>query len=643
MAYKSQVTNKYYGGTSAGSVASARSTELSQVIDVLKNEFNPAIGKLVDAKIDEKKDTAKAKVQEMYSSGKSVDVINQEILDGKHPDLRGAYVDKTVSYHTGRFKAAETIAKIEADKDNYNFKESTLDDFYKPYLPEFKNADGSFALGFGAVFNEYKANQAIKDGQDRAKWKHDTKMEKGVSLLDTVTDIDNNYWATVASLGTKLPKDETGKFQYYFDADEQNEVAIKHANSILERATKPEDIDKALKILTSDRGTGKGGNKLGSLLSTNKSEVLDLVSKLNDKRVRLTQITRYETEWKETQEKKEIVKSIFTSNEDGTEKTFRQKLETVEKLKGYGDITLYNSAMNILKTDTANINNNPDDTNTFLVATASGAYPTLADMVKEYDKQKLPPENLSKAIAYWESWNKNNEKGLKPIWQTSNAYTTQSSNIANAVKQQLNGNALYTKEGQEAYTRISLFLPILIQEQEDKFIQDNKRPPTELERIEIMDKINNYVMKTYKDSGNVPNPNLQTFTQQEEQIVEDQKKLEAKQKKYQEAGVDVPLSNINTVLSDKKNLPKLPVMDTSIFKSRNTEVKDWLQNNVQPFLVNFLKQGMGVEINQDMWRALEQSDVDNLYATIIKQFGLSNNNDTTKMLNNVFATILGNN
>jgi hypothetical protein len=323
-------------------------------------------------------------------------------------------------------------------------------------------------------------------------------------------------------------------------------------------------------------------------------------------------------------------------------KTFRQKLETVEKLKCYGDITLYNSAMNILKTDTANINNNPDDTNTFLVATASGAYPTLADMVKEYDKQKLPPENLSKAIAYWESWNKNNEKGLKPIWQTSNAYTTQSANIANAVKQQLNGNALYTKEGQEAYTRVSLFLPILIQEQEDKFIQENKRPPTELERIEIMDKINNYVMKTYKDNP-VANPNLQTFTQQEEQIVEDQKKLEAKQKKYQEAGVDVPLNNINTILSDKKKLPKLPVMDTSIWKSRNTEVKDWLQNSVQPFLVNFLKQGMGVEINQDMWRALEQSDVDNLYATIIKQFGLSNNEDTTKMLNNVFATILGNN
>jgi hypothetical protein len=642
MAYKSQVTNKYYGGTSAGTVASARSTELSQVIDVLKNDFNPAISKLVDAKIDEKKDKAKSKVQELYASGKSIDVINQEILDGKHPDLSGDYVNKTVSYHTGRFKAGEVIAKIKENSDNYDFKTQTLDDFYKPFLPEFKNADGSFALGFGAVFNEWKANQAIADAEKRAEWKHNTKMEKGISYLDTVTNIDENYWKAVSSLGTILPKDKNGKQTYYFDADEQNEVAIKHANSILERATKPEDIDKALKILTSDRGTGIGGNKLGSLLSTNKSEVLDLVSKLNDKRVRLTQITRYETEWKETQEKKEIVKSIFTNNEDGTEKTFRQKLETVEKLKGYGDITLYNSAMNIIKTDSNNIDNNPDVMNTFLVSTASGAYPTLADMVKEYDKQKLPPENLSKAIAYWESWNKNNEKGLKPIWQTSNAYTTQSANIANAVKQQLNGNALYTKEGQEAYTRVSLFLPILIQEQEDKFIQENKRPPTELERIEIMDKINNYVMKTYKDNP-VANPNLQTFTQQEEQIVEDQKKLEAKQKKYQEAGVDVPLNNINTILSDKKKLPKLPVMDTSIWKSRNTEVKDWLQNSVQPFLVNFLKQGMGVEINQDMWRALEQSDVDNLYATIIKQFGLSNNEDTTKMLNNVFATILGNN
>ena len=98
-------------------------------------------------------------MKELYAT-KDTETINQEILDGVHPELTGRYVEKTVQYHRGRHEAVDAIAKIEENKHKYDFQTTNLPAFYKEYLPSFADKDGSYALGFAAVFNNFKAKEA---------------------------------------------------------------------------------------------------------------------------------------------------------------------------------------------------------------------------------------------------------------------------------------------------------------------------------------------------------------------------------------------------------------------------------------------------------------------------------------------------
>ena len=71
-----------------------------------------------------------------------------------------------------------------------------------------------------------------------------------------------------------------------------NEVAMSHAEWILATATDSDELDVAIQILTSDRGKGKGGNNLGSLISTRDPAVADLLDKINVRQANLVQKER---------------------------------------------------------------------------------------------------------------------------------------------------------------------------------------------------------------------------------------------------------------------------------------------------------------------------------------------------------------
>ena len=71
MAYKSQVTNKYMGATFKGAPKSNTVTELGQIVDALRQDFNPAFEKYAMASVDKAQDDAAKKVQSMYASGMS--------------------------------------------------------------------------------------------------------------------------------------------------------------------------------------------------------------------------------------------------------------------------------------------------------------------------------------------------------------------------------------------------------------------------------------------------------------------------------------------------------------------------------------------------------------------------------------------
>jgi hypothetical protein len=179
MAYKSRVTNQYMGATFAGQVQSSNRSDVTELVNILQKEVNPALAQIADKYVETKKDVAKEKINQLLLTKDSA-TVQQEILAGAHPELSNAYVGKVVAQETGKAEAASTIAKIEENKSTYDFRENNLPAFYKQYLPNFKDKDGAYTLGFASVFNQYKARDAINDAQIRSKYAEEQKINNAI-------------------------------------------------------------------------------------------------------------------------------------------------------------------------------------------------------------------------------------------------------------------------------------------------------------------------------------------------------------------------------------------------------------------------------------------------------------------------------
>ena len=268
MAYKSRVTNQYMGAGFAGQVASATSSDTTDLIKILQKDVNPALGKIADTYITQKQDTAKAKINELFLTKDSA-TVQQEILDGKHPELSSGYVQKVVDLQSGRQSAAETQIEIEKDKLKYNPQETNLPAFYKDFYPDFKDKSGTFALGFASVFNDYKAKEAIKDASARAKVAQTQKFNSISAVLD-VQDA-STYHQTANSYMINLPPEEGDtKKRQYATTTEMNDYVIQNLTNNIATATTIKELGRIEDIIATDRGVGVGGNNLGSIAS-NKS------------------------------------------------------------------------------------------------------------------------------------------------------------------------------------------------------------------------------------------------------------------------------------------------------------------------------------------------------------------------------------
>ena len=618
MAYKSRVTNKYMGSTFAGRVNSATKSDATDLVNILQKDVNPAISRIMVAEVEKKKDTATQKMNELMLT-KDADTIQKEILSGQHPELSGKYVEKTVEYHNGKIQAVDAIKKIEENKSNYDFLETNLPAFYKQYLPSFADKDGSYTLGFSSVFNEYKAKEAIKDAEVRSQYAYTKKINDNVKIV--LNGEEGTEWDIInKGLDYKLPPEEGGTTSRMFLTNtEKNDVALESARFLLDTATSSDDIDRALKILSAPRGIGKDGMNLGSLVSTKRSDVSDLVKKLNNKRVSLVTTERIQNEYQENLQKKDLIKNLFENNPDGSEKSFAQKQEILENAKSFGDITFYNSINNIITSDISQVNDNPDELSDFMNNVLEGGFTSLTDMVKEFDSKRFSQDHLSKAITYYNTYEARYEKGLKPIHQTDETYTTSMAYILDAVSEPFRdklGNIM--KGGEYAQYRARNYMISTITEQENKFKEENGRAPTALERQKIITEIGDYVIKQF--STRQKDIELLSFTDIEKREQEKEVKRQALEEKYRNVGLDVPLSNLQTILQNKNNIPELPKMETSFFKSKETERQEYLTNTVLPTVQDFLTKSFGVQLTPSMWEALSNEDAQNVYGNVANAF-----------------------
>jgi len=502
--YKSQVTNKWIGSSYKGAVRhiDARNTEMGQIVSALRNDFTPAMNKWGEKHIEKKKTEAGAKMDELYANGWTTKEIEKAILNDEIPELSNQYATAVVDTHSGRFEAAETIRKINENIDSYDYKEGnqTLEEWYKQYLPDFNEASSQFTVGFSAVFNEWSAKAKIKDAENRAEWAHTVKINKAVNFLDTTIgadEIDEKYWETIKSLNTAMPIEGKEK-AYFFDTNELNmEVALGHAKFLLASATTTEELDKAMKILTSDRGIGKGGNKLGSLLNAHPTEIGETLNAITNKRARLENKERTDIEWNEKQDKKNIFKdfwSDFENNMKDVEK-WREKLRAIDPTA----VPSFNKLI-----DEKRISNASGEARQeFLIDVMEGTYDDIKDLAKAMEEKGIPKEDFAQAFSYFERAEKMKKEDKKHIWETNSNVKDSKKEILDVVKENVNkgGNTMLTgTKGSDAVRRANYYLKEQILNFEEFNEDGTKRdnPPSDAQWRKFMKDMGDYVKTTFK-------------------------------------------------------------------------------------------------------------------------------------------------
>ena len=424
MAYKSRVRqNQYFGATFAGQQRAPRSTDTTNLINTLK-DISPDLEKIAKGYVEQKNVTAEKKINELFLT-KDADTIRDEVIAGQHPELSSQYVQKTVSFHTGKHEAAATIAEIEKNKNKYDFRNGdNLSSFYRQYLPEFNGKDGSYALGFASVFNEYKADAMVKDGVERSKYAQEQKIQQGVTILNASKPEDVITKAN--ALEIKLPPEEGGNTpRDFYNKEEINDVIVAWANNKLATATTPEQIDEALLVLKSDRKVDEQGNVLvGSLASTSRKDVAVLIGKLNSQRVTLENQSRAEKEYQLRENKKDIWLKSISKKEDGTYPTLKEKEAMLQELQSLDptDIKTINAFRTYHTTDPQDRTiANSQTEREFKLNIAKGLYQTHSDMVEAYTTLGIQGD-VEDYTKQWKSWE--GTRGTQAIFDRNTNYVS---------------------------------------------------------------------------------------------------------------------------------------------------------------------------------------------------------------------------
>jgi len=638
MAYKSQVSQKWFGSTDKGKVAllDPRKTEMSQIVSALRNDFTPAMNKFSEKYIEDKQTTASARMTELYASGMKTEDIENAILEGFEPDLSNQYVQIVVDKHQGRFEAAETKRKIEAAGDDYNYKDTdtTIEDHFKKFLPNFDGQSKEFVQGFASVFNEWAADEKVKDAVKRAEWAHEKKIMNGVKFLDSFAKQDmTTYWDNVKTLNTQMPNVD-GQKAFYFDTDEMNEVAMAHAEWILDMAEKSEDLAVAMEILTSDRGVGAGGNKLGSLISTRDPAVGDLYQRLELREAQLIAKERRDEIYNKDKDVEAIWAEAFeqvpvssTAEMKGADSVMRNKNivelnEIQEKLKQFNDPQLIVTFQSFFSEDRT-INNDPYVTNSFMLEIAEGSFGTYDEMIKEMTARGIPSSQLATANARWTTYMTNKDKGTKPVYNTEVVFTNNMTKIEASVLQSFSDpvSGITTEGGKEAVFNASNYMKTEILSFEARFEAENNRLPTWEERRKFMKDLGEHVIEIFR-SEKIPEPEGLITMEQKAKDEADYEQLRTELK------VD---EGIKKVAENIKDLGEITLpegdfswfgKDTDFWDLDSTDKKEFFEKEIVPAVTKYLEQVFeGVELNKDfIEKGLTQDELDTMVADLAKTF-----------------------
>jgi len=613
------------GATFAGQVTSSNKSDVTDLVNILQKEINPALGKIYGTYVDTKKEDAKNKINSLLST-KDSKTVQQEILEGKHPELEGAFTEKTVSYHLGRQQAVDTMAEIEKNKSSYDFTQTNLPAFYKQYLPDFKDKDGSYALGFAAVFNQYKAKDAIQDAEKRNKYAGEQKV-LGIAKTISVAENAAEAWGAVDSYTkSKLPNGT------YASNEEGIQGMLRQVENIYSSATSPEEIDKVLSFLTYNRGIGTDGTQRGSLADTKRKDVYDLVQKLNTKRVTLANQERLNADYKEKQETKDIFIDAITGkvkDENGVERprTHAENLELRAKLAKINPSVL--DSFDRMMDNNRYVNTDPQVFNNMVSDIFDGKYESQAEVFKSLVANNVPKTEWAKALTYYSTYNTDKNNGTKPVYAIDYNYTSGITSIVGVIKGNFNVGIVGQEKpnSYEAIRNATYYMRKEIMDYETNYKAENGgRSPSTIEKNKFLKDLGDIVRDRFTPEN--LNPTMKSVTQYEEELKNKQLKESQKQDRYQKTGVGQVLQTLNKQLEVDKGIAKMPQpdlsmfgADTSWFSLNETDKKRFINEQQIPYITNYLKTTLGdMQLTPEMIKVMEQVDYNQLLKNISNTF-----------------------
>lgn len=646
--YNRQATNKYYGAANAGYVRTGSASD-GLAKSLASASQSVAIGE--NLRINNKKDKAIEKIQALEASGKTLETIQAEILEGKHPDLTGKYIDATTQFHSGKVKAAEVIEQMTlAMKTDYDITKDNLNDFSKKFLPDMEGQDSSFMAGFGSFYNVWKNKADVADAKERGELASAKKIDEVRQVLSVIPneDLDTRYVEEWKSFGTTLRTGDNTELTKFYTNAELMEAIRQDVASIIDTADSLEDIERAEKIMSLNLGKGTNGQELGSLNSRKNQNTDVLKAALTAKKDAVIQKERRDEQYNTAKATQAVWVEAFTPNEDGTPKSTLQLQELQKKLaiasKGNaGDMDAF----------TQYFNSDPESrqiqdykgSQDFLLSISMGEFSSHQELMKAFVEQNMPHDMWDKANTRWDRFQKSyNDGAIAPIYDTDHHYVNTKDIILKTVAENYTVSDDGTGTKQAAQSDVLRYVNTEIEEQEIRWEAEGLDVSPKMRKDFILE-VQDYVNKTWtgNDEDKFKAPETLTMEDERARIIEEER-LEAeeiaKQEKqeetnntvvFQRGGEPVTLKQFsNEIVENLNNIDAPKLIETVIGGIIDEDRKFELQT--QPKIKKYINEVLGAEFDADILGALSDDDFDLITETITKKLNLPFSEDNTENL-----------
>tara|TARA_R110000803_G_scaffold101704_1_gene169692 strand:- start:3815 stop:5827 length:2013 start_codon:yes stop_codon:yes gene_type:complete len=661
--YKRQGTNKYYGAGNAGYVSSGSS------VDGLAKSLTNAgynIGKAESLRIDRKKDSAIAKIDEMYANGKSFETIQAEIIKGDHPELTGKYIEATTNYHAGRVKAHEVINSIKQGKlDNgYDISNESmnLDMFYKQYMPDTKAMDSSTLLGFTSQFNKFRHIDAVQDAELRGAYNSDKKVREGTGLLDDIPteNLKKELPDFIKGLQIPVPNgDGSGKSNLLHTNAETLSIVRRSILDIIANAKTEDDLDRADILMNTNLGYSKSGSAIGTLASRKSKEVIGIQDELTRKRRDLEINDRQEKEYQRNEEVKSITAELYSdvieTNAAGETitrpKNHTEKMALRDRLEAMGDGAAVTNFDKYMKADLY-INEDPEILDTFVEKIYTDGFFDVEEMKAEFNKLDTDPRKMGAMLSHFENSQKDDNANLH---LNNLAYSSGSKSIMSIIDGAFKDSTMRNKEKAQALAESSVQRHVLreIYDFENDFFKQNGKKPTNDERDAFMVKLEGYIAKQYKNAVGIKQKELTTFDDQREleetagfEEVDRQIEKEAQEARDNTVittGIDgeaITLGGYVDTVLENFDMVEPPKLRKTIIEGIISEDEKYIQQTL-PKITKYIESIVGTTLNQEVIDMMSNEDLTTIIQQITTNLKMNSSNDAdNRKANNQIAKII---